>query len=244
MTTNTIQAALLDLLEQARDERQAWIESIPEAEWQATGTPEQWSLKDDLAHMAFWDGRSAERIAAALRGDAPAEGGPGFQEINERVFEERRGWTWAQVLDDAERSHAALIDHVRALGDAALTEARAVAGGGERTIAADLLGNGYWHIIEHVARSYAARGQLERAERMLDRAIVANDQLKLLPNDHATALYNLACFYATIGQPDKALPLLPEALRLRPDLVEWSKQDSDLDSLRDRADFQALYQGL
>ena len=55
------------------------------------------------------------------------------------------------------------------------------------------------------------------------------------------ALYNLACFYATTGQPDKALPLLPEALRLRPDLVEWSKEDSDLDTLRDMPAFQALY---
>ena len=241
MTTNTIQAALLNLLEQAREEREAWVESIPAAQRQATGTPEQWSLKDDLAHMAFWEGRTAERIAAHRRGDAPTEGGPDFQEVNERVFEERRGWSWERVLDDATRTHARLIDHVRALDDTALTQARQSAGGGERAIAADLLGNGYWHIMEHVARSYAASGQVERAAHMLDRAIVANDQLKLLPNDYATALYNLACFYATIGKPDKAMPLLPEALRLRPDLIAWSKQDSDLDSLRDRTDFQALY---
>jgi tetratricopeptide (TPR) repeat protein len=243
MTTNTIQAALLSLLELARDERQAWIDSIPEAERQATGTAEKWSLKDDLAHMAFWERRSAERIAAQRRGDTFAELGDGFQEVNERVFEERRRWTWKQVLEDAERAHAALADHVRALDDAALTAARPTESGGEQVIATNLLGNGYWHVLEHVARSYAARGEFDRAERLLDRAIVANDQLKLLPNDHATALYNLACFYATIGQPDKALPLLPEALRLRPDLAEWSKQDSDLDSLRDRPDFQALYQG-
>ena len=162
MTTNTIQAALLNLLEQAREEREAWVESIPAAQRQATGTPEQWSLKDDLAHMAFWEGRTAERIAAYRRGNAAREGSPDFQEINERVFEESRGWPWAQVRDDAERVHATLLDHVRALDDAALMEVRRSASGGERTIAADLLGNGYWHIVEHVARSYAARGKLDR----------------------------------------------------------------------------------
>ena len=34
---------------------------------------------------------------------------------------------------------------------------------------------------------------------------------------------------------------LAEALRLNPDLIEWSKQDSDLDSIRDDPAYQALY---
>jgi hypothetical protein len=56
------------------------------------------------------------------------------------------------------------------------------------------------------------------------------------------ALYNLACFYAVSGQADRALALLPEALRLRPDLIEWSKEDTDLVSLHSLPGYQALYE--
>ena len=41
---------------------------------------------------------------------------------------------------------------------------------------------------------------------------------------------------------DQALALLPEALRLQPDLVEWSKEDTDLSSLHDLPAYQALYE--
>jgi hypothetical protein len=55
-------------------------------------------------------------------------------------------------------------------------------------------------------------------------------------------LRKLACFYATSGQADKALALLPEALRIQPDVVEWSKEDSDLISLHGLVAYQALYE--
>jgi len=55
--------------------------------------------------------------------------------------------------------------------------------------------------------------------------------------------YNLACCYALAGQAEKAMDALREALRLAPDLTEWSKQDPDLVSLRERPDYQSLYGG-
>ena len=55
--------------------------------------------------------------------------------------------------------------------------------------------------------------------------------------------YNLACCYALAGQAEKAMDALREALRLAPDLTEWSKQDTDLVSLRERPDYQSLYGG-
>jgi hypothetical protein len=55
-------------------------------------------------------------------------------------------------------------------------------------------------------------------------------------------LLDLACFYATTGQSDQALALLPKALRLQPDLVEWSREDSDLTSLHNLLAYQALYE--
>ena len=56
------------------------------------------------------------------------------------------------------------------------------------------------------------------------------------------AIYNLGCFYARNGEADRAIAAVGEALPLIPSLVEWSKQDTDLDSLRDLPAFQALYE--
>jgi uncharacterized damage-inducible protein DinB len=77
-----------------------------------------------------------------------------------------------------------------------------------------------------------SRGGLSRAtelyERWTERVVVtaAPDPVK------GIVLYNLACFYATHGRVEKAAGMLPEALRLAPQLEEWSRSDSDLAALR------------
>lgn len=241
METPQVQEALIGLLKRAYEAQGVWITGLSDAERNAIGTPEQWSVKDMLAHITFWQQVAAERLAATRRGEQPATFGD-FQPVNERIFEERRGQSWEQVLADAEQTHAALTEHVRSFDAQALTDPQRFAWTNGQALSASILGNGYWHPLEHVARFYAASGEQERASELLEQAIVREKTLESLPGDRGAALYNLACFYATTGQPDKALPLLPEALRLRPDLVEWSKQDSDLDVLRDVPAFQALYE--
>ena len=44
--------------------------------------------------------------------------------------------------------------------------------------------------------------------------------------------YNAACIFARAGKLDGAFGLLEAALAQRKDLIEWSKQDPDLVSLR------------
>ena len=237
---NEIQAALISLLEQAHQAQQDWIAELSPAEREAIGTPEQWSPKDVLAHTTFWEQVTVERLAAAQRGTEPTKYGD-FQPINERIFEERREQVWQQVLDDAQQTYTVLIEQVRGLDDQALTDPQRFAWNNGRALAASVLGNGHWHKLEHVARSYFAHGEPQRAAELLDRTVVHAAALEKLPDDRGAGLYNLACLYATLGNSEKAIPLLPEAFRLRPDLVEWSKQDSDLDSLRDDPAFKALY---
>jgi len=58
-----------------------------------------------------------------------------------------------------------------------------------------------------------------------------------------TVEYNLACFYALHNLPQAALDCLASAFAQNPDLIDWSKQDPDLDSLRSHPTFQALIEG-
>ena len=90
----------------------------------------------------------------------------------------------------------------------------------------------------HYADYYRRRGDLARATQLYEASVAA---VADWPEWYGSARYNLACFYALSGQTDKAIAELREALQLRPDLLEWSKQDTDLASLRDDPAYQALY---
>ena len=54
--------------------------------------------------------------------------------------------------------------------------------------------------------------------------------------------YNQACLLALSGEPHKAVQVLGKALELTPALIDWSKEDSDLDAIRDLPEFKALFE--
>ena len=100
------------------------------------------------------------------------------------------------------------------------------------------MGNGFEHPVVHYADHYRRRGDLAKATQLYEASVAA---VADVPEWYGTARYNLACFYALSEQTDQAVIALREALQLRPDLLEWSKQDADLASLRHLPAYQALY---
>lgn len=101
-----------------------------------------------------------------------------------------------------------------------------------------VLGNLVWHPQSHIADFYVKRGNLDKAFTMQE---ALTEKLKEFPLWGATAFYNAACFYALNNIPAKAIPYLKTAFAQQPDLMEWARQDSDLDPLRELADFQELF---
>jgi TolB-like protein/DNA-binding SARP family transcriptional activator/Tfp pilus assembly protein PilF len=81
----------------------------------------------------------------------------------------------------------------------------------------------------------------ERAERWADRAVH-------IDSESYTVRYNVACSLAVIGRLDKALEFLEIAFARTPRARGWllgnARQDSQLNSLRQRADFQDLMKRL
>jgi serine/threonine protein kinase/Flp pilus assembly protein TadD len=59
------------------------------------------------------------------------------------------------------------------------------------------------------------------------------------PNDPAV-LYNCACFYAKLGETDKAIELLKDAIRNGFPARSWIENDSDLESIRQHPEYEAL----
>jgi len=84
----------------------------------------------------------------------------------------------------------------------------------------------------------AADGQENRAREWTSRALLID------PDDFLT-LYNAACVYALLGEHERAIDLLEEALPVgHSEIRAWVQRDSDLDGLRSHPRFQALVKKL
>ena len=98
-----------DLLSRARDERERlmalWSE-LSEAEMTALpGPQEDWSVKDMIAHIAWWQEAMVNWASAALRGEMIAHTQT-VDEVNARVYAENRDMPLAAVLEAFEASFA------------------------------------------------------------------------------------------------------------------------------------------
>ncbi len=240
MPDESIKPQLLDLLNRARADEAAFVASLTDAERNATGALDHWSAKDLVAHITFWRAMMLKRLLAAQRGETPPSL-DNFLELNDRTFEANRHHTWAEVLDDSERAFDDLVAKVKQMSDDELTDSQRYEWRNGEPLWTNVRGNAYDHPETHIAQFYFDRGDKTLAVEMQRQMAETVTRLDPSPRTRGTAIYNLGCFLALNGEPAQAIDLVRESFTLRPDLVEWSKQDSDLNSLRNLPDFKALY---
>lgn len=235
-----LKAKLLDLLRRAYEEEQALVARLTEDERSAAGTLERWSARDIVAHLAEWKERTGQRLAGASHNETP----PTFDDIdqvNADIFEEHRLLPWADVVGKSQRAQDELIEHLRAMQEDDLVDADRFPWQNGRPLWRDIVGEGYSHPLAHIARFYAERGEQAYAIQIQETAARLLRQLNDAPSWQGNMQYNLACYYAISGQKEKAIDGLREALRLNPDLTEWSQQDPDFVSIREESAYQSLY---
>ena len=229
---------LIALLDRAYVDLQAFDATLSDADRAATGTLEHWAIKDVISHNAMWQRRSIERLNAIVRGEEPPNADD-YLGLNDAHFEAYRDRSWADTLAEAEETYRALVALTQSLSVEALTNPQHFALANGRALAQSIIGNGFTHPEAHLAQLYVERGQREHANQV---QLEVTALLEAIPEERKAARYNLACYYALSGQKAQALAELAQALTTNPDLIEWSKQDSDLNSLRDDPAYQALYQ--
>jgi adenylate cyclase len=76
-------------------------------------------------------------------------------------------------------------------------------------------------------------GEFEKGQELAERALGQDE-------NEPVVLYNVACFYAMQGDPDRSVELLTRAVERGWGDRAWLETDSDLDSLRDDERFQQL----
>ena len=80
-----IQTKLTDLFQLAYEEEQRFIASLSDDERSAIGTPEHWSVKDIIAHLAVWKARMATSLTTARSGD-PVEHFDDIDQVNAEIL--------------------------------------------------------------------------------------------------------------------------------------------------------------
>jgi TolB-like protein/Tfp pilus assembly protein PilF len=83
------------------------------------------------------------------------------------------------------------------------------------------------------ANALVCLGQSERGLRWAERALA-------LEPDEPMLLYNVGCIYSMAGRPDRAVDCIEKAAAGGDAYVDWSRQDSNLDPIRDHPRFKAL----
>jgi len=227
------------LLLRVHQEEQALLAGLSERERAATGSPDEMSAKDILAHVMAAKQREAHQLAALAQGETTGNDA----HDDAQVFAHYQNCSWQEVQGEAERIFTLFVAQVDNFTEEDLLDPQRYASIRGKPLSSQILIYGAWHPTGHLVEFYRRRGDGEHARHIYETLLEVLSQPDMAPAMHGDGinLYNLACAYAVMGQTDKALALLPEALRLDPELVEESKHDPDLDTLRVAPAFQALY---
>jgi tetratricopeptide (TPR) repeat protein len=228
MTHDPFKPVLLDLLRQAQISQNAFFQHLPADDLGTSGTPDSWSAKDHVAHMTFWRQRLALILQAIIRKEPHPED-LDFEQLNPLIFEEQRHRLWLPILSESDQAYADLIACTEQLTEEDLTAwGRFDWMPNGEPIYIAYMGNCYDHTQGHLAQYCLDRNNLEHAIEIYEvwaRRVIEAHVPKTLKG---YMLYNLACFYATHTQLEKARPALQQAFTLFPALKEFALTDPDL----------------
>ena len=231
---------LVSLLERTREEEELYIARLSPEELEQVGRVDAWSAKDLMAHLAAWRLRMADRLEGAREESSPpADGVPDAE--NAAIWADYAESSWDEVRHALALGHRRLADSLQALSDDELIDPQRFAWQRGQPLWRGVAGNGCTHPIMHLADAYAKRGQSDVAADMMEAISARLGELDDEPRWKGVVRYNLACFYALAGEKARAVKLLGEALQQHPGLTVWSKEDTDLASLRGMPEYDQLY---
>jgi len=236
---------LMDGLTFSRAEVRSFVAALSDAQRATPGVVDHWSAKDVVGHLTEWVARLASDLELAGQAqDAPHEvpaNDDHIDETNAEIYQQYAALTWQDVIERMERSFATLMAHAQAAAPDELADTHRIPWREGRPLWRMLVGTAVEHPILHLGYYHVGSGHLTEAARLQEACVARLLEFDDSPAWRGAQVYNLACIQALSGQEEKALANLGEALRLSPDLIEWSKQDADLAGLHDHPVYQAFY---
>jgi Protein of unknown function (DUF1706) len=226
----TFKTGVLAALAASRDMEEPLLGACDDA---PPAEPGRWTARDHLAHIAHYRDHAARILDAVRTGQTPpADAEDDLEARNAAIHADHHDRPAAEILQWARASHDDLVAAVERCSEEELLLPREE--GSDVELWRMVPGTAWAHVGQHVVQWHAEHGDAEAAERAALR--VRDIDLAHLdePRHRAQTTYNLGCYYALAGRDDDALSLVQQALALDPALVEWSREDPDLDGIRDR----------
>lgn len=120
------------------------------ARWQRPGVSGDWSIKDVLAHLAFWEERTRWRLSLPPEAQPASISEAEMRRLNARARDEGRERSAAEALTGHRRAYEALLRAVAALDDAPLNDRERLQRDGA-PVWQHIADNTYNHYDEHAA---------------------------------------------------------------------------------------------
>jgi hypothetical protein len=238
MDNNQLKDNLIDFLNQIKVEIDAFEKELTDKQKRGTGSLKKWSAKDIISHLVFWGNHFNSQVIKAKNGEKVPQAGDYYDQVNDGVLIEHLNQPFTEALSDLYKSFKESMDIIKSFSADELNEQKKNEYLNDRTLIDHSLGALGWHVMHHISDFYAKNGQKKKAIAQQEEV---TEKMRDFPTWKANANYNLACFFALNGEKERAIKSLKTAFVESPDLIEWSKSDSDLDALREDADFKALY---
>jgi hypothetical protein len=219
-----------------------FIDRLSEAERSATGSPERWSARDNLAHSTAWLKHFVNNLAAVRAGQEPEEVSHDYEATNAQIFAAHQFESWEKVVAELKATFASLDRQLEALSEAELLRTDFLPWSNGRALWKSIAGNSTLHPLLHLHLVY----YLAQAGRSAEGLVMyesAHPYLESLSDERAwrgELAYDLACVSAQTGDLQRALTLLSAAFAGSPELKSWASQDSDLASLWENETFKKL----
>lgn len=152
---------ILRAMERDRTDLLAAIDGLPDDVLVTERITDQWAIKDLLGHMAMWQKVAVQFLDDYARDGVPQSLGLDSDEKvdahNLRESERRRTWTLAQVREELDGAHTALVAAVGRLGDKDLSAPLPTPWHGGTTLEHLIAINSYTHDPDHIGQIKAWR---------------------------------------------------------------------------------------
>jgi hypothetical protein len=230
---------LLKLINISYGKQREYLADLTEEEKSAASDISDWSPKDVMAHIIYWNADMAGELAGLEHEDI-GDGGLGVDHINADVWQQYKDVTWPEVEDLVLQVQRDLIESLKDVDEEQLNDSQRYEWTNGRPLWQRINFRCFYHPLQHIAELVVKRGEVERANDIQEE--MTRLQLALVDSDtwRGNVFYNLGCHYAATGQREKALDNIGRGIRLYPYLKEWAPQDGDLESLRDDPGLMAL----
>ena len=225
-------AKLVDLLQFTHSEESGFISGLNEDERSAMGASDHWSIKDEFAHIAAWKDIMYRRLLAVMEDGSPPLYDD-LDEFNDELFQRYKDADWATVEHLREETYRQLVKGIEKISEEDLMDSESHEWLQGRSLWARSLHTGYYHPLGHLAMRYSARGDSAKGNQLMEDATRELIALEDSTTREGMHIYNLACYYALAGDQDNSIEKLEQAFSLNSDIIDWSKKDSDLESLWD-----------